>query len=386
MKLLNTYKFSDFEISKGDGSYLYTKKGQKLLDFSAGVAVNSLGYNHPVINQAMLQQVDVGITHLSGSQLHKYKIQLSEQISKNSNRGDVFFSNSGAESIETAIKIARFVGSRDNKDEIVAMSGSFHGRTLGALSLGSNKTYKTDIGPVPGKVKFVKFNDIEDLYKQCNNNTIAIILECIQGDGGINISNEEFTAEIQKICNDQNIILIADEIQGGMGRSGKLFSYQHYNLKPDIITLAKGLGGGIPIGATVVGKKLSKYIMTGFHGSTFGGGMLQTNIASKVFDTINSRSFLKDVQKKSDLFDQLLSELAYIYPKLITDIRIKGLMIGMQIRDNQMAKNIFEKLLKNGLITTLIQGNTIRITPPLVISEEEIELGVEIIKKTLSKI
>ena len=185
--LLKTYNFSNFKVIKGRGCYLYTSDNKKLLDFSAGVAVNSLGYNHPIVRKSLQDQIKTGITHLSGSQMHEFKTKLSKLLSENSNKGDVFFSNSGAESIEAALKIARNYGSKKGKDEIIAMTSSFHGRTIGALSVGSNKKYKTDIGPVPGKVKFCKFNDVSHLKKLVNKKTIAIIIEFIQGDGGINI-------------------------------------------------------------------------------------------------------------------------------------------------------------------------------------------------------
>jgi len=204
--LLKTYNFSNFEIVKGNGCYLYTSGNRRLLDFSAGVAVNSLGYNHSVIKKTLQEQLKTGITHLSGSQIHLYKTKLSKLLSKESNKGDVFFSNSGAESIEAALKVARNFGSDKNKDEIIAMTSSFHGRTIGALSLGSNKQYKSNIGPVPGKVKFCQFNDSNNLTKLINKKTLAIIIEFIQRDGGVNICSKEFAKTIKEICKRKNFI------------------------------------------------------------------------------------------------------------------------------------------------------------------------------------
>ncbi len=307
--LLKTYNFSNFEIIKGNGSYLYTADNKKLLDFSAGVAVNSLGYNHAIVKKTIQEQLKTGITHLSGSQIHLYKNKLSQLLSKESNKGDVFFSNSGAESIEAALKIARNFGSGKGKDEIIAMTSSFHGRTIGALSVGSNKAYKTNIGPVPGKVKFCKFNDSKNLKQLINKKTLAIIIEFIQGDGGINICSRDFAKTIKDICKKRKILLIADEIQGGIGRTGKVFAYKHYGVSPDIITSAKGLGSGIPIGATIVKKKIAKNISIGFHGSTFGGGMLQTRVAFNVLKTINKVGFLNNVKSKGLLLEKLLKNL-----------------------------------------------------------------------------
>ena len=384
-KLLKTYNFSNFDIVKGNGSYLYTSQKKKLLDFSAGVAVNSLGYNHPIVKKSLQDQIKTGISHLSGSQIHEFKIKLSELLSKESNKGEVFFSNSGAESIEAAIKIARNYGSHLNKDEIIAMTSSFHGRTIGALSVGSNKNYKSKIGPIPGRVKFCEFNNSNHLKKLINKKTIAIIIEFVQGDGGINICSQEFAKTIKEICKKTKILLIADEIQGGIGRTGKIFAYKHYGVSPDIITSAKGLGSGIPIGATIVKKQISKNINVGFHGSTFGGGMLQTRVAYNVFKTINKTKFLNSVKSKGILLSALLNKIQSNYT-FIKDVRVKGLMAGIEFNNNQIASKIYKDTSDNGLVTTLVKGNIIRITPPLIIKIEELKRGIKIISDCLNKI
>ena len=383
--LLKTYNFSNFEIVKGNGSYLYTADNKKLLDFSAGVAVNSLGYNHAVVKKTIQEQLKTGITHLSGSQIHLYKNKLSQLLSKESNKGDVFFSNSGAESIEAALKIARNFGSGKGKDEIIAMTSSFHGRTIGALSVGSNKAYRTNIGPVPGKVKFCKFNDSKNLKQLINKKTLAIIIEFIQGDGGINICSRDFAKTIKDICKKRKILLIADEIQGGIGRTGKVFAYKHYGISPDIITSAKGLGSGIPIGATIVKKKIAKNISIGFHGSTFGGGMLQTRVAFNVLKTINKVGFLNNVKSKGLLLEKLLKKLN-ADNEVIKEVRIKGLMAGVEFKNDKTALKIYKETSKNGLVTTLVKGNIIRITPPLIIQAEELKKGVKIISDCLNTI
>ena len=384
-KLLKTYNFSNFEIVKGNGCYLYTSQKKKLLDFSAGVAVNSLGYNHPIVKKSLQDQIKTGISHLSGSQIHEFKIKLSELLSKESNKGEVFFSNSGAESIEAAIKIARNYGSHLNKDEIIAMTSSFHGRTIGALSVGSNKNYKSKIGPVPGKVQFCEFNNSSHLKKLVNKKTVAIIIEFVQGDGGINICTEEFAKTIKEICKKTKILLIADEIQGGIGRTGKIFTYKHYKANPDIITSAKGLGAGIPIGATIVKKEISKNINIGFHGSTFGGGMLQTRVAYNVFKSINKTKFLNSVKSKGILLGSLLNKIQSNH-KFIKEVRVKGLMAGIEFNDSQIASKIYKDTSDNGLVTTLVKGNIIRITPPLIIKIKELKRGIKIISDCLNKI
>ncbi len=381
--LLKTYKFSNFRVIKGRGCYLHTSDNKKLLDFSAGVAVNSLGYNHPVVRKSLQDQIKTGITHLSGSQMHEFKIKLSKLLSENSNKGDVFFSNSGAESIEAALKIARNYGSKKGKDEIIAMTSSFHGRTIGALSVGSNKKYKTDIGPVPGKVKFCKFNDVSHLKKLVNKKTIAIIIEFIQGDGGINICSKTFAKAIKDICESKKILLIGDEIQGGIGRTGKIFAYKHYGVNPDIITSAKGLGSGIPIGATIVKKYISKIISTGFHGSTFGGGMLQTRVSYNVLKSINTKSFLNNVLINGKLLSSLLKKMHDNHKDKIVDTRCLGLMAGIEFKNKEIALKTYNKMAKNRLISTLIQGKIIRLTPPLIVSKNEINKAIQIIAKSL---
>ena len=381
--LLKTYKFSNFKVIKGNGCYLYTSDKRKLLDFSAGVAVNSLGYNHPIIKNSLKAQLKTGITHLSGSQIHEFKTKLSKLLSDNSNKGDVFFSNSGAESIEAALKIARNYGNKNGKDEIIAMTSSFHGRTIGALSVGSNKKYKSNIGPVPGKVKFCKFNDVSHLKKLVNKKTVAIIIEFVQGDGGINICSKNFAKAIKGICKNKKILLIGDEIQGGIGRTGKIFAYKHYGVNPDIITSAKGLGSGIPIGATIVKKYISKIISTGFHGSTFGGGMLQTRVSYNVFKAINTKSFLNKVIINGKYLSNLLKKIHIDHKDKIIDTRCLGLMAAIEFKTNEIASKTYDKISKNGLITTLIQGNIIRITPPLIINQKELKKGLNIISKVL---
>ena len=381
--LLKTYKFSNFKVVRGEGCYLYTSDKKKLLDFSAGVAVNSLGYNHPIVRKSLQDQIKTGITHLSGSQMHEFKTKLSKLLSENSNKGDVFFSNSGAESIEAALKIARNYGSKIERDEIIAMTSSFHGRTIGALSVGSNKKYKSNIGPVPGKVKFCKFNDVSHLKKLVNKKTVAIIIEFVQGDGGINICSKNFAKAIKEICKNKKILLIGDEIQGGIGRTGKIFAYKHYGVNPDIVTSAKGLGSGIPIGATIVKKYISKIISTGFHGSTFGGGMLQTRVSYNVFKAVNNKKFLNKVFINGKLLSNLLNIMHTNHKDKIIDTRCLGLMAAIEFRTNEIASKIYEKIAKNGLITTLIQGNIIRITPPLIISQKELKNGLDIISKSL---
>ena len=381
--LLKTYKFSSFKVIKGRGCYLHTSDNKKLLDFSAGVAVNSLGYNHPVVRKSLQDQIKTGITHLSGSQMHEFKTKLSKLLSENSNKGDVFFSNSGAESIEAALKIARNYGSKKGKDEIIAMTSSFHGRTIGALSVGSNKKYKSEIGPVPGKVKFCKFNDVSHLKKLVNKKTIAIIIEFIQGDGGINICTKSFARAIKEICKSKKILLIGDEIQGGIGRTGKIFAYKHYGVNPDIITSAKGLGSGIPIGATIVKKYISNIISTGFHGSTFGGGMLQTRVSYNVLKSINTKYFLNKVLINGKLLSSLLRKMHDNHKDKIVDTRCLGLMAGIEFKNNELALKTYNKMTKNGLISTLIQGKIIRLTPPLIVSKIEINKAIMIVAKSL---
>ena len=265
------------------------------------------------------------------------------------------------------------------------MTSSFHGRTLGAISLGHNKNYKTNIGPIPGDVIFCKFNNSDDLKKKINpKKTIAIIIEFIQGDGGVNICTKEFAKTIDSICKKYRILLIADEIQAGVGRTGKMFAYKNYAVSPDIITMAKGLGSGIPIGATIIKNNLSKKFNLGFHGSTYGGGMLQTRIAFNVFNFINRKSFLNEILEKSKILKLGLIKIKNDHSNKIKEIRISGLICSIELYKKDFTFKIFNILMKDGLITTIVQENIIRITPPLTIKKNEIKEGLKIISNNLN--
>ncbi len=236
---------------------------------------------------------------------------------------------------------------------------------------------------LPGKVKFCKFNDVSHLKKLVNKKTVAIIIEFVQGDGGINICSKNFAKAVKEICKSKKILLIGDEIQGGIGRTGKIFAYKHYGVNPDIITSAKGLGSGIPIGATIVKKYISKIISTGFHGSTFGGGMLQTRVSYNVFNAINTKSFLNKVIINGKYLSNLLKKIHIDHKDKIIDTRCLGLMAAIEFKTNEIASKTYNKISKNGLITTLIQGNIIRITPPLIINKKQLKKGLDIISKIL---
>ena len=332
-------------------------------------------------------QLKTGILHLSGSQIHKYKLELASLLSKITNKGKVFFSNSGTESIEAAIKFARIWGHLNNKKfEIISMKNGFHGRTLGSLSLGSNKFYKNNMGQIPKNVKFCKFNDVEHLKKLVNpKKTLAIILECIQGDGGIHICSKEFSKSIKAICKKHNILLIIDEIQTGIGRTGKIFSYKHYGFQPDIITISKALGTGYPIAATILNTKISKVLKLGQHGSTFGGGMMQTRIALNVVKFINRKKFLLEIKKNEIYLRKNLNLLKKQFPNVIKEIRGLGLMYGVELKNNYNVGKITNYCLNNGLIISGLSNNIIRITPPLIINKKEIKFGIKILKNAFKK-
>ena len=385
--LLKLYNFSNYAFTNGRGVYLFDKNNKRFIDFSSGIAVNALGYNHSLVNKTIKDQLKTGILHLSGSQIHKYKLELASLLSKITNKGKVFFSNSGTESIEAAIKFARIWGHLNNKKfEIISMKNGFHGRTLGSLSLGSNKFYKNNMGQIPKNVKFCKFNDVEHLKKLVNpKKTLAIILECIQGDGGIHICSKEFSKSIKAICKKHNILLIIDEIQTGIGRTGKIFSYKHYGFQPDIITISKALGTGYPIAATILNTKISKVLKLGQHGSTFGGGMMQTRIALNVVKFINRKKFLLEIKKNEIYLRKNLNLLKKQFPNVIKEIRGLGLMYGVELKNNYNVGKITNYCLNNGLIISGLSNNIIRITPPLIINKKEIKFGIKILKNTFKK-
>lgn len=381
MSLMKTYKRFNLNFVEGNGVFLIEKNGEKYLDFVAGVAVNVLGHSNPEIVNVIKNQASK-LIHISNLYYDDNQLSLADKLVGLSGFSSVFFTNSGTESIEGALKIAKKYGKNKRKDKIIYMNQSFHGRTLGALSVTGQEKYQKDFTPLIKNVIPVNFNDVEDLKNKMNNEVSAVIVEPIQGEGGINEINNDFLNEIRSLCNKYDSLLIFDEVQAGVGRTGKFFAFENYNIKPDIIAMAKGLGGGVPIGALIANKKADVFTYSD-HGCTFGGNPLVTAVGNKIVDIVSNKEFLEEVVTKGDYLKIKLTELSGNFD-FVKKVKGKGLMIGVEIDTSKVAiKKIVETAITNKLLIIGAGSNTIRLVPPLTVTIEEIDLFIKLFEKTL---
>jgi len=381
MSLMKTYKRFNLNFVEGNGVFLIEKNGEKYLDFVAGVAVNVLGHSNPEIVNVIKNQASK-LIHISNLYYDDNQLSLADKLVGLSGFSSVFFTNSGTESIEGALKIAKKYGKNKRKDKIIYMNQSFHGRTLGALSVTGQEKYQKDFTPLIKNVIPVNFNDVEDLKNKMNNEVSAVIVEPIQGEGGINEINNDFLNEIRSLCNKYDSLLIFDEVQAGVGRTGKFFAFENYNIKPDIIAMAKGLGGGVPIGALIANKKADVFTYSD-HGCTFGGNPLVTAVGNKIVDIVSNKEFLEEVVTKGDYLKTKLTELSGNFD-FVKKVKGKGLMIGVEIDTSKVAiKKIVETAITNKLLIIGAGSNTIRLVPPLTVTIEEIDLFIKLFEKTL---
>ena len=382
--LAKNYKRRNLSFKKGKGSFLYTYNGVKFLDFVQGIAVNSLGHTNPVLVKAIKKQSQK-LWHVSNS----FKIPEGEELAKkltNKTFADaVIFQNSGAEATEAAIKVARryfYSIGKPKKNRILCIKNSFHGRTIAAINASGSKKMIEGFGPKVGGFDHFKFGNHEELKKKITNKTAAIMIEPIMGEGGIKVIPTWCLKEIRKICNKKKILLILDEVQCGIGRTGRFFSYEYANIKPDIVPIAKGIGGGFPIGAVLMTKKVSKAMVPGTHGSTFGGNPLAMSVGNAVMNEIFKKGFLSKVKSNSKYFISELNKIKNKFPKIIKEIRGVGLILGIQLYKDQ--SKFIESLLKNKLLTIRAAENVIRILPPLNVTKKEINMALKIITKVCS--
>lgn len=370
--LIHTYNRYQIVLEKGDGVYLYDVNGKKYLDFGAGIAVFALGYNNQAYNHAIKEQVD-HLIHTSNLYYNVPLAEASQKVVKASEMDQVFFTNSGTEAIEGAIKLARkyaYLKDPSTDHEIIAMKHSFHGRSLGALSVTGNVKYQEPFQPLIGGVKFAEFNHLESVLAQITEKTCAIILEPVQGEGGIYPATEEFLQEIRKVCDKRDIVLIFDEIQCGMGRTGSMFAWQQYGIKPDIVTMAKALGCGVPVGAFAAVERVAEAFVPGDHGTTYGGNPLACAAVSKVFDLFDELHLIENVKEVSGYLEAGLDRLVEKY-KVVTARRGRGLMQGLEL--TIPVGNIILKALDLGLIVISAGTNVIRFVPPLIITKENVD-------------
>lgn len=381
--LLKTYNRYQVVFDHGDGIKLFDTDGNEYLDFFAGIAVQGLGYNYKGVNEALKAQADK-LWHISNYFYNEPVIDAGQKLLKISQMEKVFFTNSGTEAIEGAIKIAKKYGTKTGERfEIIAMEGSFHGRSLGALSVTGNEHYREDFYPLIPGIKFAKYNDIESVKNLVSDKTCAIILETVQGEGGIHPAAKEFLTDIKKLTDEHDLILILDEIQCGMGRTGSYFAWQEYGIKPDVMTVAKALGNGVPIGAFLTSGKASGVLKPGDHGSTYGGNPLVCAVASKVLDIFTENDITGNVKTVGDYLKKSLEELAKSYP-FIKEVRGKGLLLGMEF-DRPVADIIKSALIDEKLVLINAGSNVLRFIPPLIISKDNVDDALERLKRVLDK-
>ena len=384
--LLHTYNRYQVVLDHGDGVYLYDMDGKRYLDFVAGIAVFALGYNNPEYNDALKAQIDK-VIHTSNYYYNVPAIEAAKQIKKASGLDRVFFTNSGAEAVEGALKAARkyaFLKDGRTDHEIIAMNHSFHGRTFGALSVTGNPHYREAFEPMIGNIRFADLNDYDSVLSQVNDRTCAIILETVQGEGGIHPADEEFLKKLRALCDERDILLILDEIQCGMGRTGTMFAWQRFGVKPDIMTTAKALGCGVPVGAFVMTEKVGAHSLTsGDHGTTYGGNPLAGAAICKVFELYEKENILENVNRVGAYLGEKLEALAESYD-FIEESRGVGLMRGLAC--SIPVGDIINRALEKGLILINAGSNIIRFVPPLVISEQNVDDMIRILTECLDEI
>ena len=379
--LANNYKRRNLSFKKGIGSFLYSSKGEKYLDFVQGIAVNSLGHANRYLYGKLKDQAKK-LWHVSNAFIIPEGENLAKRLTKNTFADAVIFQNSGAEATEAAIKVARryfYSIGKPNKNRIICIKNSFHGRTIAAINASGSKKMTEGFGPkVPGFDHF-EFGNHKKMQKLINKNTAAIMVETILGEGGIKTIPDFCIRELRKLCNKKGILLILDEVQCGIGRSGTFLAFESAKVKPDIVPIAKGIGGGFPIGAVLMTKKIAKGMLPGTHGSTFGGNPLAMTVGNAVLDQILKKGFLQNVKRLSKFFHLELNKIKEQFPKIIKEVRGRGLLIGLQLNFDQT--KFIQQLMDNKLLTIRAAENVIRIVPPLNVKKSEINFAIKIIRK-----
>ncbi len=383
--VLHTYNRFQIVLEKGKGTHLYDTDGKEYLDFAAGIAVFGLGYGNETYNAALKDQVDQ-LIHTSNLFYNVPLGQAAEKITKASGMDKVFFTNSGTEAIEGAIKVARkyaWLKDGSNDHEIIAMNNSFHGRSLGALSVTGNTHYQDPFKPLIGGIRFADFNDLDSVKAQITDKTCAIILETIQGEGGIYPATEEFLKGVRALCDEHDILLILDEIQCGMGRAGYMFAWQKYGVEPDVMTLAKALGCGVPVGAFVLNKKTAEHsLVPGDHGTTYGGNPLAARAVCTVFDLFEELKIVEHVQRIAPYLEKKLDEIVNEFDCIETR-RGQGLIQGLVLKDKTPGE-VINKAIENGLLIISAGSNVLRFVPPLIITEKDVDEMAEKLRKALA--
>ena len=379
--LAKNYNRRKIAFRRGKGSFLYATNGKKYLDFVQGIAVNSLGHANPHLIRAINNQAKK-VWHVSNAFIIPEGEKLAKRLTQKTFADSIIFQNSGTEATEAAIKVAKryfYSKGKPNKNRILCVKNSFHGRTIAAIFASGSKKMTEGFGPKVGGFDHFRFGNHKSLKKAITNKTAAIMVEPIMGEGGIKVIPDWCLRELRKICNKKKILLILDEVQCGIGRTGKFFAFEYSGVKPDIVPVAKGIGGGFPIGAVLMTKKVASVMVPGTHGSTLGGNPIAMNVGNAVLDQIFKKGFLKNIQKTSKYFHNELNKIKKDYPKLIKEVRGVGLLIGLQLFIDQ--SKFIQKLQDNKLLTIRAGENVVRILPPLNVKKPEIDLSIKIIRK-----
>ncbi len=382
--LVHTYNRYPIVLDYGEGVYLYDTEGKKYLDFAAGIAVCSLGYGHPEYNKALKEQMEK-LLHVSNLFYTAPVVDAAEKLKKASQMDRIFFTNSGTEAIEGALKAARKYAytKKSGKYEFIAMEHSFHGRSMGAVSVTGTENYRTPFEPLVGGVRFAKYNDLESVKAQVTDQTCAIILETVQGEGGIYLAESEFLKGIRMLCDENDILLILDEIQCGMGRTGSMFAWQDYGVRPDIMCMAKAIGNGVPVGAFAMTEEVAEYsLKPGDHGTTYGGNPFACAAVDKVLDIFEKDHIVEHVKEVTPYLEEKLDGLVEKYDGVLKR-RGKGLMQGLVLA--RPVGEVIANAQKEGLLVISAGGNVLRMVPPLVIEKEHVDEMIEKLEKALQR-
>ncbi|HEY4513770.1 MAG TPA: aspartate aminotransferase family protein [Candidatus Paceibacterota bacterium] len=378
--VMPVYSRTPLRLVRGKGSYVWDGNGEKYLDFFPGWGVSGIGHCHPRVVKAIKKQAGE-LIHVSNNYYHDLQALLAKKIIDETFPGKVFFCNSGAEANEAAIKLARKFGN-PSRNEIITFEGAFHGRTIATVTATGQKKYVEGFEPLPAGFVKIPFNDIGAFQNAVSDKTVAVILEPVQGEGGINVAEQKFLVEVRRICSEKNILLIFDEVQSGMGRAGKLFAYQNYRIEPDVLTISKSLGGGFPIAAIVAKKEIADTLGPGKHGTTFGGSPLACAAALATFEAIEKDNLLKNAVEMGKYLREKLNELKKKFP-VIKEVRGVSLMLGLEL--NIAGKTIYEECLKKKLLINCTQENVLRIMPPITVSKKEIDSAVRILDEVFAQ-
>lgn len=379
--LFQTYRRLPIVVDRASGCYIYDIEGRRYLDFLSGIAVNALGHGHPRIIDAVTEQTN-RYMHLSNFFYQEPQIRLAELLKKASGYERVFFSNSGAESFEGAIKLARLWGTEHGKTDIIAFSGGFHGRTYGSLSLMDKPLYKNGMGPFLPNMSVIPFNDVTAIRAAVTERVCGVALEFLQGEGGIISASDEFVKTLEELREKYGFLIVADEVQAGVGRTGTFFGFERFGIRPDIVTSAKGLGGGLPLGAILTDNSIASLLQRGMHGTTYGGNAVACAAGAAVVGEVTS-GLMDNVREQGLYLRECLLDTASEFPQIVKDVRGQGFMQGMAL--NSEAPDFVELMLKRGVVSNVTAGSVIRVLPPLIAGKKEIDEFIDALRNVLAE-